>query len=142
MRGFGGDGAKCRYDQKDPLMSHRKSPSKTKHARAKDVGKRSAKPERMPSASIGSRTKQEAVLALLREPKGTTIATIMKATGWQPHSVRGFLTAVVRKKLGLTLCPRNRVTSASTAPSRRMSRQSRKVDQHARLPDCHAAVIV
>jgi hypothetical protein len=61
-------------------MSHRKSPSKTKITRAKDVGKRSAKPERMPSASTGSGTKQEAVLALLREPQGTTIATIMKAT--------------------------------------------------------------
>jgi Protein of unknown function (DUF3489) len=84
-------------------MSNSKTPSKTEIARAKRVAKRSAKPERIPSASTGSGTKQEAVLALLREPQGTTIATIMKATGWQPHSVRGFLTAVVRKKLGLTL---------------------------------------
>ena len=89
-----------------------KTPAKTKSSeRTGRVKRSSAKKAAAPSAkaakaSPGRRTpdsKQDQIVALLRQPGGTTLDVLVKSTGWQKHSVRGFLAGTVRKKLKLPL---------------------------------------
>ena len=56
-----------------------------------------------PTTTARLDTKHARIIAMLRAPAGTTVAAIVAATSWQPHSVRGFLAGVIRKKLGLDL---------------------------------------
>ena len=48
-------------------------------------------------------TKQAKVVDLLRRPEGATIAQLMKATGWQAHTVRGAMAGALKKRLGLEI---------------------------------------
>ena len=59
---------------------------------------------RPPAQQIGrTESKQARIIAMLRAPSGATVDAMVHATGWQQHSVRGFLAGVVRKKLGLNI---------------------------------------
>ena len=55
------------------------------------------------SAMANKLTKSSQCLTLLRRSEGATIAELMAATGWQSHSVRGFMSGAVKRKLGLTV---------------------------------------
>ena len=94
---------------------------------------------REPKKKAVAGSKQSRVIAMLRSPDGATIAAMMKATGWQQHSVRGFLAGVVRKKLKLKLDSKkidgNRVYRIEGADSARQAAGNRS----AARPDRHAA---
>ena len=94
--------------KKKPRVAPRRAhvgPAKANSPRKAKVPKKAPKGRPEPTKSRGSRdgSKTAKMLDLLKRPGGATSKELIKATGWLPHSVRGFLSGTVGKKMGLAV---------------------------------------
>jgi hypothetical protein len=70
------------------------------------AGKKATPKKKAPKSSRNDAregSKTATILDLLKRPDGATAKELLKATNWQPHSLRGFLSGIVGKKMGLTV---------------------------------------
>ena len=78
-------------------------PGRARRSSSKKAAAPTAKATKASSGRPSPDTKQDRVVALLQQPGGAALDVLVDATGWQKHSVRGFLAGTVRKKLKLPL---------------------------------------
>jgi hypothetical protein len=91
-------------DKAKPSQAAASMPRQRKTAVTKPRGKaRKASPAKPKPRGAASQSKQDLVIQMLRRRSGVTIEEIIAETGWQPHSVRGFFSGLVKKKLKLPL---------------------------------------
>jgi hypothetical protein len=76
----------------------RKSTASVGTIKPERIKKRIGQPVPADAQAEGRATKAEMIIALLHEPNGSTLKAIMTATGWQSHSVRGFISGQLIKK--------------------------------------------
>jgi hypothetical protein len=83
-----------------PIIKTRVAQQSAKAAPPKaQSGPRAASVKKPATAQRGG-TKTDKILGLLKQSGGVTLQELLKATRWQPHSVRGFLSGTIGKKMG------------------------------------------
>lgn len=97
FRALLGDSGKCR------LSSGAKEAKVTKSNKKNDEAISRAQEPVTAKGKSAKSTKTETLLKLLKSKRGATIGQLQKASGWQAHSVRGFLSGTVSKRMGLQL---------------------------------------
>jgi hypothetical protein len=85
------------------VPSKPRSGKKATPAKRANKGATSAKSPKKKTAGPRQASKAALVLGLLKRSGGAGLKELMKATGWQAHSVRGFLSGTLGKKMGLTV---------------------------------------
>jgi uncharacterized protein DUF3489 len=86
--------------QRPPKATHKSIQTKTPKRQTRSKSAVRSRGHVKPGTA---KTKQQICLDLLGRPEGATVEELQAATGWQQHSVRGFLAGAVKKKLGLKL---------------------------------------
>ena len=71
--------------------------SKAKSAKKTSPAKKASKGQKKAAAGVRQGSKTPQVIALLERAKGATLVQLMEATGWQAHSVRGFMAGAMKK---------------------------------------------
>ena len=97
--------ASTKAARKAKHVKHAAKPAKKAKGAAADAAKpkgKSGKPTSPPAAARDGSKKAE-ILGMLQRKGGATLSQIMKATSWQAHSVRGFISGALGKKMGLTV---------------------------------------
>jgi len=107
----------ARHEGPTKATPGKRTPRRKGAAQRKRAAK-SAKPKKAAAkrkATHPGKSKGDVILGLLRRPKGVSLAAIMAATGWQAHSIRGFV-SLLQSRRGL------KVTSAKNAAGERVYR--------------------
>jgi Protein of unknown function (DUF3489) len=87
--------------KKQPTATKASASKRATRAKRQSADRKPKRKEQQPAARAG--TKQSVLIELLSRRDGATLAEAVKATGWQPHSVRGAISGTLKRKLGLVV---------------------------------------